>query len=86
VCANRGGWPFRWACDRRPFTQSVVSAILAGMAEIAKPRWFHLTPDRLILGLLAFPGELSTREPQIGLKYDPEYLGAWTVQKLGWEE
>jgi hypothetical protein len=28
------------------------------MAEIAKPRWFHLTPDRLILALLAVEGLL----------------------------
>jgi uncharacterized protein YprB with RNaseH-like and TPR domain len=32
---------------------------------------------------LAFPGDLSPGEPQITLKYDPEYLGAWIVQELG---
>ena len=32
---------------------------------------------------LAFPGEMPAGEPQITLKYDPEYLGAWIVQELG---
>jgi hypothetical protein len=32
---------------------------------------------------LAFPGDLSSGEAQIHLKYDPEYLGAWIVQELG---
>jgi hypothetical protein len=35
---------------------------------------------------LAFPGDLSIREPQLGLKYDPEYLGTWIIQRLGWGE
>jgi uncharacterized protein YprB with RNaseH-like and TPR domain len=33
---------------------------------------------------LAFPGELPAGEAQVHLKYDPEYLGAWIVQELGW--
>jgi hypothetical protein len=41
---------------------------------------------RLNYERLALPGELSVGKPQLGLKYDLEYLGRWIVQRLGWEE
>jgi len=35
---------------------------------------------------LAFPRDLSSGELPVDLKYDPEYLGAWIFQQLGWRE
>jgi len=32
---------------------------------------------------LAFPGDLSSGEAPVNLKYDPEYLVAWIAQELG---
>jgi hypothetical protein len=47
-------YPGRWL-----FPQTAAWAILTSMTDAPKPRWFHFTPDRLILWLLAVEGLLK---------------------------
>ena len=44
------------------FPHTAAWAILTDMAEIAKPRWYHLRPDRPILALLVVEGFLLLSE------------------------
>jgi hypothetical protein len=45
-------------CGPLAFSHKSGAAILTGMADAPRPRWFHLTPDRLVLLLLAAEGLL----------------------------
>lgn len=53
------------ACEKHPlFTPECGSGYTGGMVDTAKPRhrWYHLTPDRLLIGLLAVEGLLFLSE------------------------
>ena len=61
--------------EQRSCSYRAASAIMTGMTDAPKPRWFHPTPGWLIVGLLAVEGLLWLSE---------RFQWFWFNEKKGW--
>ena len=74
-----------WHRYRRGDRAALLKLILYNLTDVVNLVELVEIAVRLKHQRLALPHETLLGEPQAGLKYDPEYLGAWIVRELGWE-
>ena len=75
-----------WHRWRRGDRASLVKLALYNLTDVVNMVELVQIAVRLKYERLALPGEMLTTQPRTGFRYEPEYLGSWIVQQLGWGE
>jgi hypothetical protein len=72
-----------WHSYRRGNRAALLKLALYNLTDVVNLVELVQIAVRLQHQGLAFPGDLSSGEAPVNLKYDPEYLVAWIAQELG---
>jgi len=72
-----------WHRYRRGDRAALMKLALYNLTDVVNLTELVKIAVRLHCQRLALPGGMSAAEPQLGLRYDAEYLGAWIIEALG---
>jgi uncharacterized protein YprB with RNaseH-like and TPR domain len=75
-----------WHRYRRGDRAALVKLALYNLTDVVNMVELVQIVIRLKYERLALPGDMLARQPQTGFRHEPEYLGSWIVQQLGWGE
>jgi uncharacterized protein len=75
-----------WHRYRRGDRAALVKLALYNLTDVVNLVELVQIAVRLNHQRLALPGDMLATQSQTGFRYEPEYLGSWIVQQLGWGE
>jgi hypothetical protein len=75
-----------WHRYRRGDRAALLKLALYNLTDVVNLVELLQISVRLKHERLALPGESQAAQSQTGCRYEPEYLGSWIVQQLGWGE
>jgi len=75
-----------WHRWRRGDRAALVKLALYNLTDVVNLVELVQIAVRLKHERLSLPGETLAIQPQTGFRHEPEYLGSWIVQQLGWGE